>query len=156
MIDGRFRVLNTLKAQFERHWLRVEIRSDTICVGRQEWDEYSRQFLTMVSAAPAIRAGAKSFSMYVIEQSDKAHILAKYVIKLCDSDGIALKSWDLDKKRGQHFHKYDNGTKLPDHFPHQGGIAQIADEIMEVMRMHPERDRDDFWARIGKLRERDP
>jgi len=67
-----------------------------------------------------------------------------------------LKSWDLDKKRGQHFHHYDDGIKLSCHLPHQGGVAQIADEIMEVMRTHPERDQDDFWARIGKLRERDP
>jgi hypothetical protein len=44
----------------------------------------------MVSAAPAIRAGAKSFSIYVIEQYDE-DILAKYVIKLCDSDGLSPK-----------------------------------------------------------------
>lgn len=141
MLDSRFQVLNTLATELRRHGLEVAVSPETICIGRDQWDRYSQQILRMLSAAPAIRAGEKSFFLFATEQYDPNHVLVKYAIKLCDGEKVPLHSWDLDTKHGQHRHEYEHGEKSPIHVPHDGSVSQIAAEIMAFMRMHePQRD----------------
>jgi len=135
MLDDRFQVLNILAVELRRHGLEVSIDQDTICVGRTQWDEYSQRILTMLSAAPAIKAGPKSFFIFVTEEYDSAGSLAKYAVKLTDGGKRALRSWDLDTKRGPHTHDYTSGEKEPGHTPWSGSLEDVAAEMMDIMRM---------------------
>jgi hypothetical protein len=136
MFDSRFEVLNALASGFERHGLTVTVDPDTICVGREQWDTYSKQILMMLSAAPAIKEGDKTFNLFATEQYDSDNKLTKYSIKLCDAQRNELKSWDLDTKRGQHTHLYSNNEKEPPHIPFDGSITNIVADIIGFMRMY--------------------
>ncbi|RJP22728.1 MAG: hypothetical protein C4529_05280 [Deltaproteobacteria bacterium] len=135
MFDSHFEVLNALASEFRLQGLDVTVDPDTICVGREQWDKYSNQVLLMLSAAPAIKAGTKTFYLFASEQYDLAGKLTKYSIKLCDNQKTECKAWELDTKRGQHVHLYSNSEKDPPHLPFEGSIKVIASEIMDFMRM---------------------
>ena len=135
MFNSSFEVLSTLASLFSLQGLEVTVDPNTICVGREQWDRYSNQILMMLSAAPAIKMGQKTFYLYASEQYDSAHTLTKYSIKLCNWNRSEIQAWELDTKRGQHVHHYLNGEKDPIHFPFEGSIREIAGEIMHVMRM---------------------
>lgn len=135
MFDSHFTVLKTLAEEFRLQGLDVTVEPDTICVGRQQWDRYTNQILTMVSAAPAIRVGMKTFYLFASEQYDATRELMKYSIKLCNDQKVQLRAWELDTKRGQHVHEYTEGTKEPVHVPYEGSICMIAADIMDFMRM---------------------
>jgi hypothetical protein len=135
MLDERLTLLNHLAKELEAGGLEVSVDPETVCVGRDQWDRYSTQILSMLSAAPAITAGEKSFNIYASEQYDRDNRLVKYSIKLCDGAKRQLRAWELDTKRGQHQHVYENNVKDPDHRPHEGSIPDIANEMMSVMRM---------------------
>lgn len=136
MFDSSFEVLSTLASLFRLQGLEVTVEPNTICVGREQWDRYSKQNLTMLSAAPAIRIGEKIFHLFASEQYTSEHTLTKYSTKLCDDQKTEIQSWELDTKRGQHLHLYSNGNKDPIHFPFEGSIRDIASQIMHVMRMY--------------------
>ena len=89
----------------------------------------------MLSAAPEIKMGSKTFYLYASEQYDSEQTLTKYSIKLCNWNRTEIHAWELDTKRGPHVHYYSNGEKDPIHFPFEGSIREIASEIMHVMRM---------------------
>jgi hypothetical protein len=136
MFESRFEVLNQLASGFRRQGLEVTVDPNTICVGREQWDKYSNQILMMLSAAPAIKAGMKTFYLFASEQYDSSHTLTKYSIKLCDDQKNELKAWELDTKRGQHVHLYSNSEKEASHLPFEGSIEDIAAQIMGFMRMY--------------------
>jgi hypothetical protein len=136
MFDSRFEVLNALASEFGKQGLEVTVDPNTICVGREQWDRYSNQILMMLSAAPAINAGTKTFYLFASEQYDPSHTLTKYSIKICDDQKNELKAWELDTKRGQHVHLYTNNGKEASHLPFEGTIEDIAAQIMGFMRMY--------------------
>lgn len=136
--DSRLKVLNALADQFLQHGLKVTVAEETICVGRDNWDEYSKTVMRMLSAAPMIVAGEKTFFLFVVEEYDPSGVLRKYTIKLCDGDRVELYSWDLDTKSGQHMHDYLDGKKVEAHLLFEGTIEDIAARVMDAMRMYPE------------------
>jgi len=136
MFDSRFEVLNALASEFGKQGLEVTVDPNTICVGREQWDRYSRQILTMLSAAPAIKDGTKIFHLYASEQYNSTQGLTKYSIKLCDDQKKEIRAWELDTKRGQHVHLYSKSDKEAPHHPFNGSIEDIAVQIMGFMRMY--------------------
>ncbi len=139
VFDSRLKVLNTLADQFLQHGLTVTVDEETICVGRDNWDEYSKSIMWMLSAAPKIVAGEKIFFLFVVEEYDPSGVLQKYTIKLCNGEKTELYSWDLDTKSGQHVHDYLDGKKVEAHLFFEGTIEDIAARIMDAMRMYPRR-----------------
>lgn len=136
MLDDRFTVLKSIAGAIERHGVEVTVRAETICLGREQRDEYSKKLLTMISAAPSFVHGEKCFVIFASEQYDAEGCLAKYAVKVGDENGRELKAWDLDTKRGKHVHRYDRGDKDPRHIPFVGSYDDIAAEIMQVVRMY--------------------
>jgi len=136
MLDSKFEVLNSIAAALRAHGIDVSVDPDTVCIGRAQWDNYSKQLLTMLSAAPMLVEGEKSFHVFASEQYDASGALAKYSVKICDSAKREIKAWELDTKRGKHTHLYDLGRKERSHAPFAGSYTDIAAEIMEVVRMY--------------------
>jgi len=90
----------------------------------------------MLSAAPMLVEGEKSFYIFASEQYDANGGLAKYSVKICDSEKREIKAWELDTKRGPHTHLYDLGEKHTSHVPFGGSYTDIAAGMMEVAQMY--------------------
>ncbi len=111
ILDEKFRVFNAIAQELRQHGLGLSVENDTICIGRERWDAFSQQTLLMLSAAPRIVRGDKEFHIFASEQYDAAGQLAKYSIRICDSEKRSIRAWDLDLKLGQHTHEYADGEK---------------------------------------------
>ena len=130
----KFKVLDTIASVLRRHGIEVCINSDSICIGREQWDRFSNHPFMMLSAAPMLIRGGKSFHIFASEQYDSIGNIVKYSVKICDVHKIQLKAWDLDTKHGKHTHPYNSGQKNINHIDYSGSLADIADEIVNIMR----------------------
>lgn len=134
MLNDRFTLLKALCAEINMRGISVSIDEDTICIGREQWDRYSKRSMTMLSASPGIVHGDKSFFIFASEQHDENDAVVKYSIKLCDANKSELMAWDLDAKRGHHKHEYSSGKKNPKHILSSGSIGSIVDDLMNRVR----------------------
>ena len=134
MLDKNFKVLNSVACELRKCGIEVSIEKETICIGRGQWDKFSKRTLAMLSAAPKIIQGEKSFQIFASEQYGNEGATVKYSIKICDGHGREIKAWELDTKRGKHIHLYLAGKKDHTHHPFRGSFKDIVDEIMSVMR----------------------
>lgn len=134
-LNENFRFLNTIAQELKKHGIELSIAKESICIGREQWDKFSQQTLLMLSAAPVIVRGDKSFHIFASEQYDVDGRLTKYSIRICDSNKNSIRAWELDTKRGKHTHEYPDGRKQADHIHYSGSIEDIADELFTVIRL---------------------
>jgi len=116
--------------------LEATIDQDTICIGRPQWDNYSRQFLYAVSAAPYVKQGEKSFYIFVVEQYDSNGKIKKYSINLCNGFKKPIKPYHYDIKRGSHIHKIVDSKKDKKHVKFSKKLDDIVSDILNEMRIY--------------------
>ena len=129
----KFKVLNDLAAELRRHGLEVEVRKDSICLGRKQWDKYSRLHLLMLSAVPHLNHRDKGFFIYLTEQHDASGTVRKFSIKLCDDGNAPIRSYDLDTKRGGHIHDYVGSTRGEGHKRFSSCVSDIVMDMLNRM-----------------------
>ena len=72
------------------------------------------------------------FRIYCVEQYGDEERLLKYSVTLNGPDGKTVRQYDLDSK-GAHIHRWVGGRKDKAHIPYNGGIADIATEIANIV-----------------------
>src|SRR5678815_1900989 len=107
----RFDVLSALASAFRGQGLEASVGPDSICVGVEQWDKFSRQVLVMRSAVPVVSHGRRTFHVFAVEQYSQDDSLTKYSVTVCDDAKKQLKAWHLDTKRGPHLHEFVDGQK---------------------------------------------
>jgi len=136
MLSPKFQLLNKLIQIFEKHGLEATIDQDTICIGRLQWDNYSRQFLYVLSAAPYVKQGEKSFYIFAVEQYDSNGKIEKYFINLCNRFKKLIKPYHYDIKRGSHTHKIVDGKKEKKHNKFPKKFDDIINDMLDQMRIY--------------------
>lgn len=132
----KFLILSELAAEFRKHGIQVVVKRDSVCIGRPTWDKYSKTFLTMLSARPAIRIGEKGFEIYLTEQQGKVGSVLKYGINLSDDGGTPVRAYHLDTKRGPHVHDFDGKRQKPGHERFSRKMPTIVNDILSRMRAY--------------------
>jgi len=136
MLDPKFQLLNKIIKIFKGHGLYATIDQDTICIGRQQWDKYSKQYLDALSAAPYVKQGKKSFYIFAVEQYDSSRKITKYSIKLSNQFKQPIKLYHYNLKRGSHIHKVVDGKEDKKHIKFSKKIDDIVGDMLGQMRLY--------------------
>ena len=136
MFDPKFQLLSKIIQIFKEHGLEATIDQDTICIGRQQWDNYSKQYLYALSAAPYVKQGNKAFYIFAVEQYDSKRKIKKYSIKLSNQFKQTIRLYHYNPKRGSHIHKVVDGKEDKRHVKFSEEIDYIVSDILGQMRLY--------------------
>ena len=136
MLGRKFQLLNKIIQIFKENGLQATIDQDTICIGRQQWDKYLKQYLYARSAAPYVKQGGKSFYIFAVEQYDSNRKITKYSIKLSNQFKQTIRRYDYNPKRGSHIHKIVDGKEDKKHIKFSKKIDDIVNDMLDQIRLY--------------------
>jgi len=128
-------ILNTLLQKIKEMDENIEscIIDNSICFSRELHDKHTNHPLNMTSAICIVEKHDVNLYLFISEQKNTNGSNQKFSIHLKDGDNTLLKYYDKDTKFGIHIHECPNGKKERAHKPFNGGINEIAQDIIKII-----------------------